>query len=137
MLSLKYLICELTVYLLCAVDVRVYFSFIRSAVLMSELLYYLMMWDCRTKSGRRHQRVVPLIFAIRQWASCKKVTRTNPGPYISNFMLTMLIIHFLQTRHQPVLPSLKALKLASSGNMISQVVTLFIFLFIECNILQI
>lgn len=84
---------------------------VRPAQDMSELLYYLSVWD------KQLHRIPPLVFTIRHWARCSGVTHSNPGHWLSNFMLTMLIVHFLQTRPKPVLPSLKSLE-SHSGNAV-------------------
>ncbi|KAL7667609.1 hypothetical protein ACOME3_010581 [Neoechinorhynchus agilis] len=51
-------------------------------------------------------RVAPLFFSIRHWAKQTGVTRSNPGPWISNFQLTILTIYFLQQLSKPIIPKL-------------------------------
>ena len=72
----------------------------RDSLYMSELLWTL---------GELDSRVRPLVFTIRQWARCQKVTRSVPGPWPSNFALVLLAVYFLQTLPQPVLPSVQEL----------------------------
>lgn len=67
---------------------------------MSELLYMFAQIDTR---------VSPLVFCIRRWAQTKNVTNHSPGPWISNFSLTCLVIFYLQQLNQPVLPSINSL----------------------------
>jgi len=94
-----------------------------TAVSMSEVLHYLCQLDAMsrpvpsasTQSTHAHQRVSPLVFVIRQWARSVGVTSTLPGVGFSNFMLTLLVVFFLQTRRSPLLPPLGSLKSMSSG----------------------
>lgn len=67
---------------------------------MSELLYMF---------GEFDERVRPLTFCIRRWASACGLTNPSPGRWISNFSLTCLVIFFLQQHKQPVLPSINTL----------------------------
>ena len=66
---------------------------------MSELLYLY---------GEIDWRVRPVIFAIRQWAQLQGITCENPGGYITNFSLTLLILFYLQQKK--VIPTLLDLK---------------------------
>lgn len=69
---------------------------------MSEMLYLF---------GEIDARVRPLIFFIRRWAEEWKVTRViRPGPWISNFTLSCLVLFFLQQLKPPILPSIDELK---------------------------
>jgi poly(A) RNA polymerase, mitochondrial len=72
-----------------------------TAIYMSELLYIF---------GELDERVRPLMFSIRKWASTTGVTNPIPGRWISNFQLSCLVLFFLQTLQKPILPSLKLLK---------------------------
>ncbi|XP_023246207.1 poly(A) RNA polymerase, mitochondrial [Copidosoma floridanum] len=76
-----------------------------TAYYMSELLYIF---------GEMDWRVRPLVFTIRKWAESIGLTSKIPGPWISNFMLTMMVLFFLQQQH--VLPSINSLKLSASQN---------------------
>lgn len=67
---------------------------------MSELLYMFTQID---------ERVAPLVSSIRRWAQTSGVTNTSPGPWISNFSLTCLVIFYLQQLMKPVLPSINTL----------------------------
>lgn len=95
----------------------------RSAVMMSEILHYLCQLDTVTRSRSSsvnsaaaiRQRVSPLVFAVRQWAKSAGVTCSAPGVGFSNFMLTTLVIFFLQTRRLPALPALSSIKSTASG----------------------
>ncbi|KAM7347761.1 mitochondrial poly(A) polymerase [Cochliomyia hominivorax] len=71
-----------------------------SGFYMSELLYMF---------GEFDERVRPLTFCIRRWASACGLTNPSPGRWISNFSLTCLVIFFLQQAKQPVLPAINAL----------------------------
>ncbi|XP_037809322.1 poly(A) RNA polymerase, mitochondrial [Lucilia sericata] len=71
-----------------------------SGFYMSELLYMF---------GEFDERVKPLTFCIRRWASCCGLTNPSPGRWISNFSLTCLVIFFLQQTKQPVLPAINTL----------------------------
>ncbi|CAG0887597.1 unnamed protein product [Cyprideis torosa] len=69
--------------------------------LMTELLWLL---------GEMDPRVRPLVFCIRKWAREVKVTSPVPGRWISNFQLTLLVIHYLQVVRPVILPSLRTLE---------------------------
>ena len=71
----------------------------RSALYMSELLY---------TYGQLDPRVCPLVFTIRHWARANQITHSGPGPWISNFTLTLLVLHHLQTTG--VVPHLNTLR---------------------------
>ncbi|CAL1265726.1 unnamed protein product [Larinioides sclopetarius] len=68
-----------------------------SAVLMSEILYF---------CGEIDPRVRPLLYAVKRWAKEASVTYSAPGPWITNFGLSLLVIFFLQNRPVPILPAL-------------------------------
>lgn len=69
---------------------------------MSELLFLF---------GEIDARVRPLNFFVRRWAEEWKVTRIiRPGPWISNFMLSCIVLFFLQQLKQPILPTVDELK---------------------------
>lgn len=77
-----------------------FFFMHRSAYYMSELLYMY---------GEIDWRVRPLIFTIRKWAQCLKLTTKNiPGPWITNFSLSLMVLFFLQQKK--ILPPLNLLK---------------------------
>lgn len=69
---------------------------------MSDFLYLM---------GEMDQRVRPLVFAIRKWASMVGLTNSSPGRWISNFSLTLLVLAFLQSplSNKAILPSLNTL----------------------------
>lgn len=68
---------------------------------MSELLYIY---------GEMDERVRPLTFCIRKWASSTKLTNsTSPGRWITNFSLTLLVLFFLQCLRKPIVPSMNHL----------------------------
>ena len=74
----------------------------RSGVYMSELLHLY---------GELDHRVRPLVFTIRNWARSQNITLDGlPNQHLSNFMVTLLVLYFLQTRPVPVLPSIKKLE---------------------------
>ncbi|XP_076233825.1 mitochondrial poly(A) polymerase [Calliopsis andreniformis] len=70
-----------------------------TALYMSELLFIY---------GEIDERVRPLVCTIRKWAKFNNVTHDIPGPWITNFSLTLLIMFFLQLKN--ILPSLNKLK---------------------------
>jgi len=70
---------------------------------MSELLHLY---------GEIDWRVRPLVIAIRQWAKSQKITYESPGPWITNFSLTLLVLFYLQQKK--ILPSLNILKMCAS-----------------------
>lgn len=54
--------------------------------------------------GELDERVRPLVFFIRTWAREFDIIQPFPSLSLSNFMLTCMVIFFLQTRPQPILP---------------------------------
>jgi len=94
---------------------------------MSEILHYLCQLEASARSltsssGRgpssdSRQRISPLVFVVRQWARSVGVTSTQPGVGFTNFMLTVLVVYFLQTRPSPLLPALGSLKSTSAGEL--------------------
>lgn len=54
--------------------------------------------------GELDKRVRPLVFYIRAWAKEFDILATFPSPGLSNFMLTCLVIFFLQRLPKPILP---------------------------------
>lgn len=62
---------------------------------MSEMLY---------TYGELDSRVRPLVCTIRKWAQVQQITRDNPGHWITNFSLTLLVIFYLQIKN--ILPPL-------------------------------
>lgn len=76
------------------------FIFYRTAVYMSELLRLFGLIDWRVR---------PLVFTVREWAKVIGLTSPSiPGPWITNFSLTLLVLHYLQTKQ--ILPTLNELK---------------------------
>lgn len=72
-----------------------------SGVYMSELLYLF---------GELDSRVKPLVFVIRKWANAVGLTNSSvPGPWITNFSLTCLVLFFLQQTKRPILPPINLL----------------------------
>jgi hypothetical protein len=55
---------------------------------MSKLLWSLSSID---------NRVVPLVFVIRRWAREASITQSTPGPWFSNFQMTLLVLVYLQS----------------------------------------
>ncbi|XP_028046509.1 poly(A) RNA polymerase, mitochondrial isoform X2 [Monomorium pharaonis] len=76
-----------------------------TAVYMTELL---------NLYGEIDWRVRPLVIAIRVWAKSQKITSDAPGPWITNFPLTLLVLFYLQQKK--ILPSLKMLKSCATRN---------------------
>lgn len=71
---------------------------------MSEILFLF---------GEMDARFRPLVSAVRFWADSCKLTKESPGPYVTNFMLTLLVVFYLQTCSPPILPSLNEMILAA------------------------
>lgn len=67
---------------------------------MAELLYLF---------GQVDERVCPLTFCVRKWASTTGITNQTPGRWISNFQISCLVLFFLQQLERPILPSIKTL----------------------------
>lgn len=75
---------------------------------MSELLYMY---------GELDERVKPLVFCIRKWASSTGLTNTStPGRWITNFSLTVMVLFFLQNLNNPILPPMNVLMKAARPN---------------------
>jgi len=70
----------------------------RSGVHMSELIYIM---------SQLEPRFPTLLFAIRSWASARKITNPVPGRQPTNFMFVLLLIYFFQKRQ--LLPTLDIL----------------------------
>lgn len=66
---------------------------------MSEMLYTF---------GKLDKRLRPLTFYIRAWAKEFNIIQSFPSPGISNFMLTCMVIFFLQHLPKPILPPANA-----------------------------
>ncbi|CAF3396714.1 unnamed protein product [Rotaria socialis] len=60
----------------------------KSSYYMSKLLWSLSSTD---------SRVAPIVFAIRRWAREASITQSAPGPWFSNFQMTLLVIFYLQS----------------------------------------
>lgn len=75
--------------------VTIHYLLCSSGYQMSEIMYTF---------GEIDDRVRPLVFFIRGWAKAFDVTPTSPNLGVSNFMLTTLVIFFLQTLPKPILP---------------------------------
>ncbi|CAF1222593.1 unnamed protein product [Adineta steineri] len=60
----------------------------KSSYYMSKLLWNLSSID---------NRVAPLVFAIRRWAREASITQSTPGPWFSNFQMTLLVLFYLQS----------------------------------------
>lgn len=71
------------------------FSDFRSGFQMSEMFYTF---------GELDERVRPLVFFIRTWAKEYGIIQPYPSLSLSNFMLTCMVIFFLQTLPKPILP---------------------------------
>ncbi|CAF2382702.1 unnamed protein product [Rotaria sp. Silwood2] len=60
----------------------------KSSYYMSKLLWGLSSID---------SRVAPLVFVIRRWAREASITQSTPGPWFSNFQMTLLVLFYLQS----------------------------------------
>lgn len=75
-----------------------------TGVFMSELLYLYDKIDWRFR---------PLVTAVRHWGAWARLTDMVPGPRITNFTLTLMVVFFLQRRSPAILPTLsEMIKLA-------------------------
>lgn len=54
--------------------------------------------------GELDERVRPLVFFVRTWAKEYDIIQPYPSLSLSNFMLTSMVIFFLQTLEKPILP---------------------------------
>lgn len=54
--------------------------------------------------GEIDERVRPLVFFLRAWAKEFDIIQTFPALGLSNFMITCLVIFFLQQLQKPILP---------------------------------
>ncbi|XP_042331845.1 poly(A) RNA polymerase, mitochondrial [Sceloporus undulatus] len=73
----------------------------RIAMRSTELLYIY---------GSLDSRVRALVFGVRCWARTHGITSSIPGPWITNFALTMMVLFFLQKRQPAIVPTLDQLK---------------------------
>jgi len=55
---------------------------------MSKLLWNLSSID---------NRIAPLVLVIRRWAREASITQSAPGPWFSNFQMTLLVLFYLQS----------------------------------------
>lgn len=77
----------------------------RIAIYMSELLNFYGEIDCRVR---------PLVMVVRKWAKNQEITSYSPGPWITNFSLSLLVLFYLQQKN--ILPSLSTLISCASKN---------------------
>ncbi|XP_014775237.1 poly(A) RNA polymerase, mitochondrial isoform X2 [Octopus bimaculoides] len=85
-----------------------------SGVTMSNVMYMLGVMD---------RRVCPLVFTVRHWAKVNNISHQHPGPWLSNFMLSLLVICFLQLRAKPILPSFSSILNAKENAQPTDVTT--------------
>ena len=86
----------------------------RIAIKSSEMLYIYAHLD---------PRVCPLVFMVRYWAKLNGITNNNPGYWITNYPLTLLVIFFLQTRPHPVVPALDKIALFGEFHQLWQFIS--------------
>jgi hypothetical protein len=79
---------------------------------MSKLLWNLSSID---------NRVAPLVFVIRRWAREASITQSTPGPWFSNFQMTLLVLFYLQSIG--ILPKLNYINEQSTTATSSQEIT--------------
>merc|ERR1719229_393550 len=53
-------------------------------------------------------RVRPLALCVKAWAKARKINDRSVGT-LSSFSLALMVVHFLQNRPSPILPSLQDL----------------------------
>ncbi|XP_055555155.1 poly(A) RNA polymerase GLD2 isoform X1 [Falco biarmicus] len=51
-------------------------------------------------------RVRPLVLAVKKWASCNDINDASRGT-LSSYSLVLMVLHYLQTLPEPILPSLQ------------------------------
>ncbi|XP_035494554.1 poly(A) RNA polymerase GLD2 isoform X2 [Scophthalmus maximus] len=51
-------------------------------------------------------RIRPMILVIKKWARHHQINDASKGT-LSSYTLVLMVLHYLQTRHEPVLPSLQ------------------------------
>ena len=68
--------------------IGIFYNQNRSSYYMSKLLWSLSWID---------SRVAPLVFVIRRWAREASITQSTPGPWFSNFQMTLLVLFYLQS----------------------------------------
>ncbi|CAF0991739.1 unnamed protein product [Didymodactylos carnosus] len=68
----------------------------KSSYFMTKLLWSLSTID---------SRIAPLVFSIRRWAKESSITQSTPGPWFSNFQITLLVLYYLQS--VKIIPKLK------------------------------
>ncbi|NXP26976.1 GLD2 polymerase, partial [Scytalopus superciliaris] len=51
-------------------------------------------------------RVRPLVVAVKKWASCHDINDASRGT-LSSYSLVLMVLHYLQTLPEPILPSLQ------------------------------
>ncbi|NXC36827.1 GLD2 polymerase, partial [Campylorhamphus procurvoides] len=51
-------------------------------------------------------RVRPLVVAVKKWASCHEINDASRGT-LSSYSLVLMVLHYLQTLPEPILPSLQ------------------------------
>lgn len=89
---------------------NLYLTNFSSGYHMSGLLY---LW------GMTDPRVRPLVFTIRKWAKYHDlVGQQRPTTLFTNFPLTLMVIFFLQNKHQ-ILPSVLTLHSLASKYLIA------------------
>ena len=82
-------------------DCDISFQTASASVQMAEALF---------EYSRVDDRIAKLVSFIKIWAKSHSLTSVNPGPWYTNFMLMLMIIHFFQTRQGFQLPSMWDLK---------------------------
>ncbi|XP_071497779.1 speckle targeted PIP5K1A-regulated poly(A) polymerase-like [Diadema antillarum] len=56
-------------------------------------------------------RVAPLTFGIRLWARQRQLAgNQGPGPLLTNYALTLMVVHYLQNTQPPILPTVHQLR---------------------------
>ena len=70
---------------------------------------------------------------IRHWARYQSITSSNPGYWITNFPLTLLVVYFLQSRPKPIVPSFDYLQSLAGKNLTFHFQSFICFLFVDLH----
>ncbi|RWS27442.1 poly(A) RNA polymerase-like protein [Leptotrombidium deliense] len=90
-------------------DLSVFDNSVTNGVMMSHILFTL---------TKINPVIREMCTFLRLWMKCRNLTFDSPGPHVTNFMLLMLIVCFLQQRNPPVLPPIRDLGITPYSNKV-------------------